>query len=126
MSRKFVVLEYRGKNGHGSPKVSESIYSGTPVAAAKKAHTKKCSDKSKKGEIKGRCAYNINVQEIETTPAGSPVIENGKYVVKKYKTGGKPVPTRTYHVRREKYKPNEKPKGLSYDIEYKTVAVAIK
>ena len=122
MSRKFVVLEYRGKNGHGSPKVSESIYSGTPVAAARKAHTKKCSDKSKKGEIKGRCAYNINVQEIETTPAGAAKMREGVPIIKTYKDG-RPVPVKTYHVTREKL--NNPPKGAEW-AKYKTVAKAKK
>ena len=118
MGRKFVIVEYRGKNGHGSPKVSDSIYSGTPVAAAKKAHTKKCANKSKKGEIKGQCAYNINVQEIETTPAGAPKMKNGFPITKSYKDG-RAVPVRTYHVRREKLA--EPPKGAEW-AQYKIVA----
>lgn len=112
--RRFVVIhaaKSAQKNATGKKQSTtfdkNSVYTGTPGRAARKAFTNICSSKS----IKGRCALNVTVQEVGK--GKKPLMyENGKPKV------------HSYSLRREKLKTPIKlqANGSKWSLEYKTVS----
>jgi hypothetical protein len=113
-NRRFVIVNVAKsaqKNDTGKKKSTSynknSVYTGTPAGAAKKAFTNLCRSKS----IKGRCTLNITVQEVG----------KGKQALM-HKNGNPKV--HSYSLKREKLKvPIElQAQGKSWLLKYRTVS----
>ena len=79
--RQFVVTRAQktGQSGQNTKFRNNKSYAGkTPVSAAKKAFKELCKTK----KIRGQCALNVTLKEIQATATGSPSMRSGNYVMR--------------------------------------------